>query len=84
MDMTRYTIDQQSHQLHVRHISYNLLHNQICRYNEQVHTKLFFTFSISTMIWLVIWFFLLIFVTTINKVFFSSMNCPYPICITLV
>ena len=36
------------------------------------------------MIWLVIWFFLLIFVTTINKVFFSSMNCPYPICITLV
>ena len=34
--------------------------------------------------WLVTWFFLLIFVTTVNKVFFSSLNCPYPICITLV
>lgn len=34
--------------------------------------------------WLVIWFFLLIFVTTMNKTLFSALKCPYPISITLV
>lgn len=28
--------------------------------------------------WLVIWFFLLIFVTTMNKTLFSALKCPYP------
>ena len=34
--------------------------------------------------WLVIWFFLLIFVTTMNKTLFSALKCPYPISITLI
>lgn len=34
--------------------------------------------------WLVIWFFLLIFVTTVNKLIFSTFKCPYHVSLTLV
>ncbi|KAK8795751.1 hypothetical protein WA158_000407 [Blastocystis sp. Blastoise] len=34
--------------------------------------------------WIVIWFFLVIAVTLLNKTFFAQLHCPYPFTITLV
>ena len=48
-------------------------------------TLLEVTFSFSAMLfWVIAWFVIVICVTTLNKVFFTSLKCPYPVSITMV
>lgn len=39
---------------------------------------------ITMFFWVIAWFVIVICVTTLNKVFFTSLKCPYPVSITMV